>query len=447
MNNQGLGWFGIARFGLVQVSLGAIVVLTTSTLNRVMVVELALPALLPGVLVALHYAIQILRPRFGHGSDCGGARTPWIIGGMVVLALGGVLASGSTLVMDHSTIAGVAVATIAFLLIGAGVGASGTSLLVLLAATVSPARRAAAATITWVMMISGFIVTTVVVGALLDPFSFARLVWLTAAVGAIAVAVTALAVYGIEAKASLSQPRESAQGSSPGESKKAFIAALREVMSEPTTRRFSVFVFISMLAYSAQDLLLEPFAGAIFGLTPGESTQLGGLQHSGVLLGMILVGVIGSGIAKGNHDVLRRCMMVGCMASAVMLGALSLGAFAGPTWPLRPAVFALGVANGTFAVAAIGCMMSLVSQGHKKRDGVRMGVWGAAQAVAFGLGGIVGTGIIDVMRFLLGSTQLAYATAFAAQAICFIAASILAMSLRAQAAKRVISLPGDELAT
>ncbi|MEM9057099.1 MAG: PucC family protein, partial [Pseudomonadota bacterium] len=153
MNKDGLGWLGIARFGLVQASLGAIVVLTTSTLNRVMVVELALPALLPGVLVALHYAIQILRPRFGHGSDCGGARTPWIIGGMAVLALGGVLAAASTLVMAHSTVSGVLVATVAFLLIGMGVGASGTSLLVLLAATVSPARRAAAATITWVMMI------------------------------------------------------------------------------------------------------------------------------------------------------------------------------------------------------------------------------------------------------------------------------------------------------
>ncbi|MEM9058459.1 MAG: PucC family protein, partial [Pseudomonadota bacterium] len=272
-----------------------------------------------------------------------------------------------------------------------------------------------------------------------------RLVWLTSAVGLIAVTVTALAMRGIEARASLADaeapPRDA------GADRRDFMAALREVLSEPTTRRFSVFVFISMLAYSAQDLLLEPFAGAIFGLTPGESTQLGGLQHSGVLLGMLLVGVIGSGLAKGRHDVLRRCMMIGCMASAVVLGALSLGAFAGPTWPLRPVVFALGLANGTFAVAAIGCMMSLVSSGHKQRDGVRMGVWGAAQAIAFGLGGIIGTGIIDVMRFLLGSVQLAYATAFAAQAICFVAASLLALSLSATAARRVISLRGDELAT
>ena len=68
------GWGSIARLGLVQMALGAIVVLTTSTLNRVMVVELALPALLPGMLVALHYLVQIARPRMGHGSDVGGRR-------------------------------------------------------------------------------------------------------------------------------------------------------------------------------------------------------------------------------------------------------------------------------------------------------------------------------------------------------------------------------------
>ena len=84
-----LGWLGIVRLGLVQTALGAVVVLTTSTINRVMVVELALPAMLPGALVALHYFIQIMRPRLGYGSDVGGRRTPWIIGGMIALATGG----------------------------------------------------------------------------------------------------------------------------------------------------------------------------------------------------------------------------------------------------------------------------------------------------------------------------------------------------------------------
>ncbi len=46
--NAGLGWLSIARLGLVQAALGAIVVLTTSTLNRVMIVELGLAAVIPG---------------------------------------------------------------------------------------------------------------------------------------------------------------------------------------------------------------------------------------------------------------------------------------------------------------------------------------------------------------------------------------------------------------
>jgi MFS transporter, BCD family, chlorophyll transporter len=69
VSDHPLNWFGIARLGLVQAAVGSIVVLTTSTMNRIMVVELALPALLPGALVGLHYAVQVLRPFWGHGSN------------------------------------------------------------------------------------------------------------------------------------------------------------------------------------------------------------------------------------------------------------------------------------------------------------------------------------------------------------------------------------------
>src|SRR5919107_4048544 len=85
-----LGWGGILRLGLVQTALGAVVVLTTSAINRVMVVELALPATIPGLLVALHYAVQLSRPAMGHGSDRGGRRTPWVIGGLPGLGAGGI---------------------------------------------------------------------------------------------------------------------------------------------------------------------------------------------------------------------------------------------------------------------------------------------------------------------------------------------------------------------
>ncbi len=138
MNTGGLGWAGIFRLGLVQTALGSIVVLTTATINRVMVVELALAAMLPGALVGLHYGVQFMRPRFGHGSDLGGHRSPWIIGGMAVLAIGGISAALATAWMETNLAAGIVLATLAFVLVGLGVAASGTTLLALLAGLVIP---------------------------------------------------------------------------------------------------------------------------------------------------------------------------------------------------------------------------------------------------------------------------------------------------------------------
>ena len=144
-----LSWVQIVRLGLVQLSLGAIVVLMTSTLNRVMVVELALPALVPGLLVGLHYGIQITRPNWGFRSDTRGNRTRFVIGGMAVLALGAMLAALAVLWIPGAMALGLALSVVAYALIGVGVGASGTSLLALLATATRPHRRAAAARLNW----------------------------------------------------------------------------------------------------------------------------------------------------------------------------------------------------------------------------------------------------------------------------------------------------------
>ncbi|RJF70611.1 BCD family MFS transporter [Rhodopseudomonas palustris] len=413
-----LSWLGIVRMGLVQTGLGAIVVLTTSTLNRVMVVELALPAMLPGALVAIHYALQVFRPAWGHGSDRGARRTPWIIGGMAVLALGGFLAAVATAWMATQPLLGVALAIVAFCLIGGGVGAAGTSLLVLLAKRVDDKRRAAAATIVWVMMISGFIVTTGFAGHLLDPFSPSRLVAVSGGVSLIAMLLTFVGVWGVEGKV--------AAGLVAAPEKGSFRAAIKEVWAEPQARRFAIFVFVSMLAYSAQDLILEPFAGAVFAFTPGETTKLSSVQHGGTLLGMALVPLIGAMFPKTRGN-LKVWTVGGCIASAIALLGLSTAAMVGGSWPLRANVFVLGVTNGAYAVAAIGSMMELVSAGGEKREGVRMGLWGAAQAIAFGIGGFVGTLASDVARLVLSSPALSYASVFAAEAGLFVVSAVMAV--------------------
>ena len=418
----GLGWASIVRLGLVQSAIGAIVVLTTTTLNRIMVVEYGLAASLPAALVAFHYAVQMTRARWGHGSDSGGRRTPWIIGGMAVLGLGGFLAAVATTWMPRPD--GIALAVVAFALIGIGVGAAGTSLLALLASAVAPGRRPAAAAITWIMMIVGFIVTTKIVGDHLDPFSPARLVTIVGAVVATAFVVAVAAIAGVEratAPVAVTKPD--------------FAAALREIWADDRARRFTVFVAVSMVAYSAQELILEPFAGLLFGFTPGQSTGLAALQHSGALGGMIVVGVAGTLFGRGAGW-MRGWTIAGCIGSAAALVALGLAAVAAPNWPLRPTVVVLGFANGVFAVAAVGSMMGLAGAGGAGREGIRMGVWGAAQAVAFAVGGFVGAVGVDLGRTLSGSTPRAFLTVFAAEAAVFVVAAVLAARIDAPVAAR-----------
>ncbi|PZA13502.1 MFS transporter [Rhodopseudomonas palustris] len=434
-----LSWLGIVRMGLVQTGLGAIVVLTTSTLNRVMVVELALPAMLPGALVAIHYALQVFRPAWGHGSDRGARRTPWIIGGMAVLALGGFLAARATALMTVQPLAGTALAIVAFCLIGGGVGAAGTSLLVLLAKRVDEKRRAAAATIVWVMMIAGFIVTTAIAGHLLDPFSPQRLVAVSGGVSLIAMVLTLLGVWGVEGRAAAAAPAK------PAAQQESFRKAFADVWHEPQARRFAIFVFVSMLAYSAQDLILEPFAGAVFGFTPGETTKLSSVQHGGTLIGMAMVPMIGALFPKSRGN-LQLWTIGGCVASAIALLGLSSAAMIGPSWPLRATVFMLGVTNGAYAVAAIGSMMELVGAGGEHREGVRMGLWGAAQAIAFGIGGFIGTLASDLARLILSSPALSYAAVFAAEAGLFLVSAAMAVWVHRAQNRRAVDLSNAAVA-
>lgn len=307
----GFGWLAIARIGLVQASIGALVMLATTVLNRLMVVEYALAAAIPAGLVAWHYAVQLCRPLWGHGSDKGSARVPWIIGGVAVLAGAAFMATQATLLMVPSPVLGFGMAIVAYTLIGVGVGAGGTSALALLASGVAPRRRAAAAALTWIMMVAGIVASAITVGQLLIPYSPERLLWVAGGLGAVMLSVTVLATFRLERQAGVFA-EVAKEGPAPD-----FKAAIAEIWAEKAARRFTIFIFVSMIAFSMQDLILEPFGGLIFKMTPGESTQLGGTHQAGILLGMIITGIGGSAFAGDGQRDLRSWVVGGCLASAV----------------------------------------------------------------------------------------------------------------------------------
>jgi len=416
----GLSWPAIVRLGLVQAAIGAVVTFAVSTLNRLMVVEYSLPAMIPAALVAWHYAVQLSRARWGYGSDMGRARTPWIVGGMAVLAGCGVLAAVATTWLATDRTLGLLIGAVAYAGLGAGVGAAGTSLLALLAAAVAPARRPGAAALTWILMIVGFIVSAGITGKLLAPFSPERLIAVSMGISSVALVVTLVATWGVE--------RALPPATERAEQRPPFAAVLADIWHDAAARRFTLFVFVSMLAFSAQELILEPFAGLVFGYTPAQSASLNATQHSGVLLGMILVGVAGNAFGGKAKGWMRSWTIAGCAGSALAMVALAAAAFAGPGWPLGPTVFMIGIANGVFAVASIGSMMGLAGGGAGGREGSRMGVWGAAQAVAFALGGFLGAAGVDAGRHVFAQSSSAFIAVFAVEGAVFIIAAAVAAS-------------------
>ncbi len=411
------GWTSVVRLGVVQACLGGLIVLITATMNRVMVVELQLPALIPGALVALHYAVQLwLRPRMGHFADAHGRLTRWIVLGMVMLACGVIATAALLPVLRYAPAIGYPLIILAFCLVGLGVSTAGTLLLTLLSLRVPPARHARAAATVWLCMIAGFILTTVVAGKLLEPFTFATLVRCAAIIGAATIGLTTLALLGLDAP--------SARTVSQRAHAMPFAVALRTVWSDPIARRFSCFVALSMLAYSTQDLILEPFAGSVFNLSPADSTRISGVHQSGSLIGMLLTALLSTRVGT-----LAGWARWGCLSSGAALLAIAAAPVVGSLLMLQGALLALGVANGAFAIGAIGSMMSL-SAADQAQTGVRMGVFGASQAVAMAAGGMLGAGASDVMRAVFNSDRLGYGSVFVLEAALFVGAATLASAAR-----------------
>lgn len=418
MSDMPFGWMSVVRLGVVQACLGALIVLITATMNRIMVVELGLAASVPGALVGLHYGVQLwLRPRMGYFADQRGTLSRWIVLGMVMLAAGVTAISALLPLLRSAPAVGYPLIIVAFVLVGLGVSTAGTLLLTLLSIRVAPERHARAAATVWLCMIAGFILCTVVASQLLTPFSWTTLVRTTAIIATACVVFTSIALIGLDPPQS-TEVRTRATATPFGD-------ALRVVWDDPIARRFSIFVALSMLAYSTQDLILEPFAGSVFGLTPAQSTAISGVHQAGSLLGMLLTAVLSTRIGT-----LAGWARWGCVVSAAALLLVAIAPLFGDVTLLKAALVLLGLGNGVFAIGAIGSMMSLSVGADPSQTGLRMGVFGAAQALAMAGGGVLGAVASDVMRAALGSDRLGYGSVFAMEAALFLGAAVLASAAK-----------------
>jgi BCD family chlorophyll transporter-like MFS transporter len=144
---------------------------------------------------------------------------------------------------------------------------------------------------------------------------------------------------------------------------------------------------------------------------------------------MLAMAVSTYAFKRRTRHVLHLWIRGGCIVSAFALILLAFGGMSNIDWPINLNVFVLGVANGSFAVAAIGGMMMLASQGRAQRDGLRMGLWGAAQAISFAMGGFLGTVAVDLTGLWLQNPATSYGIVFIAEAILFLWAASLIFNI------------------
>jgi BCD family chlorophyll transporter-like MFS transporter len=180
-------------------------------------------------------------------------------------------------------------------------------------------------------------------------------------------------------------------------------------------------------------------------MSPGATTKLAGAQHGGALCGMLGVALASSMRGGPRAGFLRLWTTVGCIASATALAAIAAsGLFGLGSNVLRATVFALGVSNGVYAVAAIGSMMALAGAGASCREGTRMGLWGAAQAIAYGVGGVSATIFVDIARSLMAAPAGAFALVFALEGALFLIAAGLAASHSPRSARHAAAASGSQ---
>jgi len=394
-------------------ALGLTSVLVSGTLNRVMIVEMGIPAALVGAFFALPLLISPLRIWLGYRSDAyplwGLRREPFIILGAFVAGLGVVAATLALLEIQSISALLVGVVVAAFIAYGVGKNLSSNTFEALLADKFTGEQRPRAVTFYKVAMFVGIMTGAILLGRLLDPFTSQRLRLIVIGTAALSLLLAVFAVFGQE-------PRKA---STETESEQVRKISFREtfmewVWADPQVRRFFIFVMLTVIGTLAQDVLLEPYAGLVLNMSVGQTTTLTAIWGAGTLLSMAAAGMW---LIKrfGYERIVRVGLVlgVGVFISLILAGIFKFNSvFLG-------LVFLLGITTG---LSASGMLTAVIEFTTPARAGLLMGVWGVAHNLGQAFGSLFSGAVVDMVRAFGGDALAAYGTVFAFEALLLILA-------------------------
>ncbi len=372
----------LLRLSLFQISVGMASVMLLGTLNRVMIVELTVPAMIVAFMIALPVLIAPFRALLGFRSDTyrsaiGWKRIPylwfgslWQMGGLAVMPFALLVLSGD--VYHDIPFAGEVLAALAFLMRGLGLHMTQTAGLALASDRATDETRPRVVALLYVMFLVGMGISAVIVGALLADYSSLRLIRVVQGVALLGLLLNIIALW----KQEHVRPMSRAERAAP---RPMFREAWADFMQGGQAGRLLVCVFVGTMAFNMQDVLLEPYGGEILGLSVSATTYLTALWASGALGGFIFAG---QRLASGSNP--YRLAGGGILAG---IWAFSLVIFSAPMG--SPPLFycgalLIGFGGGLFAVSTLMAAMTLPATGMAGR-GLALGAWGAAQATAAGV--------------------------------------------------------------
>ena len=392
----------LLRLSLFQISVGMASVLLLGTLNRVMIVELSVPAMIVAFMIALPVLIAPFRALLGFRSDTyrsaiGWKRIPyiwfgslWQFGGLAIMPFALLVLGGDT--VHKIPFAGEVLASLAFLMTGLGLHMTQTAGLALASDRATDETRPRVVALLYVMFLLGMGISALIIGGLLTEFSSLRLIRVIQGAAVVGVVLNLIALWKQESV----RPMSKAERAAP---RPRFRDAWQDFLVGGKAGRLLACVFVGTMAFNMQDVLLEPYGGEILGLSVSATTLLTALWAAGALLGFVWAG---ARLARGSNA--YRLAGAGILAG---IWAFSLVIFASPMQ--SNALFYLGAAligfgGGLFAVSTLTAAMTMPTGTHAGR-GLALGAWGAAQATAAGLAIAAGGAMRDWVDAIATSGQ------------------------------------------
>ena len=384
----------LLRLSLFQVSVGMAAALLNGTLNRVMIVELAVPAWLVALMVALPLVFAPFRALVGfrsdhHRSALGWRRVPYIwfgsllqFGGLAIMPFALLVLSGDT----HGPVwIGQAGAALAFLLVGAGLHTTQTAGLALATDLAPAASRPRVVALLYVMLLVGMVGGGIAFGALLADFGQVKLIRVVQGAALLTMVLNAVALWKQE-------PRDPLRAAEAGRPRPAFRDSWREFARGGRPSRLLVAVGLGTAAFSMQDILLEPYGGQILGLSVAATTALTALLAAGTLAGFA---VAARALGKGADP--YRLAGMGGVAGLAAFAAVIFAAPLESAALFRIGTVLIGFGGGLFGVGTLTAAMALADGG---RSGLALGAWGAVQASSAGAAIALGGALRDVVSGL-----------------------------------------------